>query len=135
MLRSIGAVVAGLVVAFLLMFGLEMLGMALFPPPPGLSLRDEADLARLVEMSSFGKKLWVVSGWSLASFAGGWLAARIGRRHRLVAGLAVGTFIVLGVVMNAVTIPHPMWMNALGVLLPIPLAWLGARLAMPRAPA
>ena len=31
--------------------------------------------------------------------------------------------------MNAMVIPHPLWMNLLGVVLPVPLALLGARLA------
>ena len=88
----------------------------------------------LVAMSSTGKKVWVVFGWALASLAGGWVAARMSRQHPRGAALAVATLIVVGVVMNAMAIPHPLWMNALGVLLPLPMALLGARLAR-RAPA
>ncbi|WP_454831747.1 hypothetical protein [Pseudoxanthomonas wuyuanensis] len=129
MVRTILAVLAGLLTAFLLIFGLEMLGMALFPLPPGTTLQTEADLANLVAMSSTGKKIWVVCGWAIASFAGAWVAARISRQRRVMAAVAVAAFIVAGTVMNAVAIPHPLWMNALGVLLPIPLAVLAARLA------
>lgn len=135
MLRTLLAILAGLVAAMLLIFGLELLGMALFPPPPGMVLENEADLARLVASSSNGKKAWVVSGWALASLFGGWLAALISRRHRSIAALSVAVFIIAGTVMNAMVIPHPMWMNVLGVLLPVPLAALGARIATPRHPA
>ena len=136
MLRTLLAVVAGVITAMLLMFALEAVGLMLFPPPAGLQINNEADLALLLEMSSTGKKLWVVSGWALASLAGGWVAARISRRHPRGAAVAVGTLIVVGVVMNAMAIPHPLWMNALGVLLPLPMALLGARLARrPPAPA
>ena len=134
MLRTLLAVLVGLVAAMLLIFGLESLGMMMFPPPPGMPLETEADLARLVAMSSTGKKAWVVFGWAFASFVGGWLAALISRRHRRIAALAVALFILAGTLMNAMVIPHPMWMNVLGVLLPIPLALLGAKLAMPRTP-
>jgi hypothetical protein len=41
--------------------------------------------------------------------------------------------IVVGVIANAVMIPHPPWMTIAGVLLPVPAAWLGARLATRRA--
>lgn len=132
MLRTVLGVLAGLVVAMLLIFGLEFIGMAMFPPPPGMVLQNETDLARLVAESSTGKKAWVVFGWAFASFAGGWLAAWIGHHHRRIAALAVAVFIVAGTLMNAMVIPHPVWMNVLGVLLPVPMALLGAKLATPR---
>ena len=134
MLRTLLAVVAGVITAMLLMFALEAVGLMLFPPPAGLQINNEADLALLVEMSSTGKKAWVVFGWAMASLTGGWVAARISRLHPRGAALAVATLIVIGVVMNAMAIPHPLWMNALGVLLPVPMALLGARLTR-RTPA
>ncbi len=132
MLRTILAVIAGLIVAMLLIFALESISLMLFPPPPGMKLETEADIAQLVALSSTGQKAWVVFGWAFASFVGGWIAALIARRHRRIAAGAIGVLIVIGTVMNAMAIPHPLWMNALGVLLPIPLALLGAWLAMPR---
>ena len=135
MLRTLLAVIAGVITAMLVMFGLEAAGLMLFPPPAGLQINNEADLALLVELSSTGKKAWVVFGWALASLVGGWVAARISRRHPRGAALAVATLIVVGVVMNAMAIPHPVWMNALGVLLPVPMALLGARLARRPPPA
>ena len=132
MLRTLLGIIVGLVTAMLLIFALEAAGMMVFPPPAGLQLNKEADLAQLVTQSSTGKKAWVVFGWALASFVGGWVAARIGRRYPRAAALSVAVLIMIGTVMNAMVIPHPMWMNALGVLLPVPLALLGARLAQPR---
>ena len=132
MLRTLLGIIVGLVSAMLLIFALEAAGMMVFPPPVGLQLNNEADLAQLVAQSSPGKKSWVVFGWALASFVGGWVAARIGRRYPRAAALSVAVLIMIGTVMNAMVIPHPMWMNALGVLLPVPLALLGARLAQPR---
>jgi hypothetical protein len=61
---------------------------------------------------------------------GGYVAASIARKPR--PALAVGIVIVLGVIANAVMIPHPLWMTAAGVLLPVPAAWLGAQLATRR---
>ena len=135
MLRTLLAVIAGVVTALLLMFALEAAGLMLFPPPGGLQINNEADLALLVEMSSTGKKTWVVFGWALASLVGGWVAARTSRLHPRGAALAVATLVVIGVVMNAMAIPHPLWMNALGLLLPVPMALLGARLARRTPPA
>ena len=41
----------------------------------------------------------------------------------------VGALVVAAVILNASLIPHPLWMTVTGVLLPLPAAWLGARLA------
>ncbi len=131
MLRTLLGIIVGLVTAMLLIFALEAAGMMLFPPPPSMQLNSEADLAQLVAQSSMGKKAWVVSGWALASLVGGWVAARIGRQHPRFAALSVAVLIMVGTVMNAMVIPHPMWMNLLGIALPVPLALLGARLARP----
>ena len=132
MLRSLLAIVAGLITAMLVIFGVEAVGMLLFPPPAGMPLDTEADLARLVALSSPAAKAWLVSGWALGSFVGAWVAARISRRHRRIAALVVALFIIAGTVMNAMAIAHPLWMNVLGILLPVPLALLAARLAGPR---
>src|SRR5690606_24863060 len=48
------------------------------------------------------------------------------------AALWVGGLIVAGVLLNVALPPHPTWMTVLGVLLPLPAAWLAARLASPR---
>ena len=133
MVRSTFAVLLGLVVALAAMLLLEYLGMSLFPLPPGFDLDSEADLARLVESAGMEKQLWVLMGWTLAAFAGGWVAARTTLRHRLGAALWVGGLIVAGVLLNVALLPHPAWMTVLGVLLPLPAAWFAARLARPRA--
>ena len=127
MLRTLLATLAGLITAMLVIFAVEAAGMLLFPPPAGMRLDTEADLARMVAMSSPAAKAWLVSGWALGSFIGGWVAARLSARYRRIAAAAVGLLIVAGTVMNAVVIAHPMWMNLLGILLPVPLALLAAR--------
>ena len=132
MLRTLLGIIVGLVTAMLLIFALAAAGMMVFPPPAGMQLNNQADLAQLVAQSSMGKKAWVVFGWAFASFVSGWVAARISRVYPRFAALAVAALIMIGTVMNAMVIPHPMWMNLLGVVLPVPLALLGARLARPR---
>ena len=134
MIRTTLAILLGLIVALATMLLLEYLGMSLFPLPPGIDLDSEEDLARLVASATTGKKLWVLMGWTVAAFAGGWVAARISRHHRVGAALGVGLLIVAGVVLNAAMLPHPAWMTIVGVLLPVPVAWCAARLASPRAP-
>ncbi len=132
MVRSTLTVLLGLLVALATMLLLEYIGMSLFPLPPGVTLETEEDLARIVAAAGPGKQAWVLMGWTLAALAGGWTAARAGRR-RTGEALAVGGLIVVGVLANVAMLPHPAWMTTLGMLLPLPAAWLGARLARTRA--
>lgn len=134
MIRSTFAVLLGLVIALVAMLLLEYLGMSLFPLPPGVELDNEADLAHIVESASIGKQLWVLMGWSLAAFVGGWVAAKTSLRHCSGAALWVGGLIVAGVLLNVALLPHPVWMTVLGVLLPLPAAWVAARLARSHLP-
>ena len=132
MVRSVVAVLVGLLVALATMLLVEYLGMSLFPLPPGIGLDSEEDLARLVASATLGNRLWVLMGWTLAAFAGGRVASRTSRRHRRGAALAVGALIVAGVLLNVAMLPHPAWMTVAGVLLPLPAAWLAARSGRPR---
>jgi len=132
MIRTVVAVVLGLVVALATVLLVEYLGMSLFPLPPGIDLDREEDLARLVASATLGKKLWILMAWTLASFVGAAVAARVARRHPTGAALCVGGLIVAGVLLNAALLPHPAWMTMAGVLLPVPAAWLAARLAAGR---
>ena len=79
MLRTILGIVAGVVVAFVVLMGLEMAGHAAMPPPAGLDPADPEDLKQMVASASTAAKAWVVFAWFAAAVAGGWLARRLSR--------------------------------------------------------
>lgn len=124
--RTILGVLAGLVVAWLVMSLFEFGSLALHRPPPGLDLRNPEALALHIAAAPVSAMLLVLAGWVLGAFFGAWVAARIAR-HRRVAALVIGALMVLGVVANNMLVPHPLWMTIAGILLPIPAAWLAAR--------
>ena len=123
--------VAGIVVAWLVITLSQLLSAALYPPPPGTDLTDPAALADFINTAPVTAMACVIAGYALAALSGGWVAARISRRHPRLAALIVGALVLLGVVLNYTMIPHPTWMLVSGVLLPVPMAWLGIRLARP----
>jgi hypothetical protein len=125
--RTIAGVVVGVVVAWLAIMLAEFASAPLHPMPAGLDMRDPESVAAFVATLPASALLLVLSGWVLGGLVGGYVAASISRKPR--AALTVGIVIVLGVIANAVMIPHPMWMTIAGVLLPVPAAWLGAKLA------
>lgn len=133
--RTILAVVAGVVVAWLIIVASQFAGAAAYPPPPGLDVTDPQQLAAFIQAAPPAAMGLVLGGWVFGALLGGWAAARISRRHPRTAALLVGVLVLAGVIANAMMIPHPSWMTIAGVLLPVPAAWLGARLGRRQAPA
>jgi hypothetical protein len=126
-MRIVLAIVAGLVVAVFCVAGLEMLGHMVFPPPADLDASDPADVARMMEVIPAGALLFVVVAWFVGALAGAWTANATARRA--MAGWIVAGFIVLGAVVTMVMIPHPAWMWACGILLPVLAAWIAGKAA------
>ena len=131
MVRTILGVLAGLVVAWLTISLCDFASLLLHRPPPGLDLRDPQVLVAHIAAAPPSVMLIALGGWMLAAFLGAWVAARIAR-HRRVAALLIGAMVVLIVVAKNLMISYPLWMVIAGVLLPLPLAWLAARVATPR---
>lgn len=127
--RAVLAALAGLVTMGIAVFLIEGLGHLLYPLPPGTDLSDPDTQRRLVAMVPGPAKAFVVGAWAVGSFIGAWVAARLATAHRRGAALTVGAVMVVLVAVNVSTIPHPVWMVAAGLILPIPLALAALRLA------
>ena len=132
--RTILAVV-GVVVAWLVIVLSQLAGAAAYPPPPGLDVTDPQQLAAFIQAAPAMAMAFVLAGYALAALLGGWVAARISRAHPRIAALLVGAMVLAGVIANMSMIPHPLWMTVASVLLPLPAAWLGARLSRRNPPA
>ena len=126
MLRTILGIVAGVVVAFVVLMGLEMAGHAAMPPPAGLDPADPEDLKQMVASASTAAKAWVVFAWFAAVVAGGWVARRLSRASW--AGWVIAGLIVVGGIANILMIPHPLWMQIAAVVAPLLGGWLVTRL-------
>ena len=134
--RAILGVLAGLATMFVVIMGIEYVGHMVYPPPPGLNPMVTEDLSAIMAVQPVAAKAFVVVAWVVGAFAGGWVAAKISRSYPRAAAVIVALMVVLGVVGMILQLPgHPRWMAALGLLLPIPAALLGARLAGPRVAA
>jgi hypothetical protein len=137
MLRSVLSFLVGVIVACLVVAVVESLGHTLFPPPPGIDITKPESMAQVMSQIPFGAKLAVVIAWALGSLAGGFAAAKYARQHHVVVALLVGAVLLAFGAYSLFTIPHPLWMAALGMLVPLPMAWCGAKVATakPRAAA
>ena len=131
--RAFLGVLAGLATMFVVIMGIEYVGHMVYPPPPGLNPMVTEDLSAIMAVQPVAAKAFVVVAWVVGAFAGGWVAAKVSRTYPRAAAVIVALMVVAGVVGMILQLPgHPRWMAALGLLLPIPAALLGARLAGPR---
>ena len=134
-LRSIAAVVAGFIAASIVMMIVETLNSRVLYP--GLAkaaegMTDREAIRALLATAPVGAMLVVIAGWILGGVAGGWVVARLAKRSTAAHGLALGALLTLAGVANNVMIPPPLWFWIASVLVLMPAAYLGARLAPAR---
>jgi len=109
MLRSIGGVIAGVLVGALIVYVAEAVGHSIFPPPAGVDLKDPEALKSVMGEIPLGAKIAVVIGWFAGVLGGGVAALLIAGRWAPVAWVVAATlFAMAGISLMA--IPHPLWM-------------------------
>jgi hypothetical protein len=118
--RKIGGVFLGLLAAGLVVALVEGLGQWAFPPPAGFDPK-APDLS-LVPLPAI---LSVALAWVLGPLTGGLVATWVGKPKGPVPALVVGMVFLAADIANLVLIPSPLWLWVVGLLAPLPAAWLG----------
>ena len=126
LVRYFLGLLAGAILGIVTVGLVEGAGHLIFPPPPGLDIRDPEALAALMEQVPLAAKLAVVLAWFLGALVGGWVAGRVAREPRA-AWIIAGIFIVMTAITIA-SIPHPMWMVVAGLVAPLLAAWIASRM-------
>ena len=125
--RSVGAVIAGLVASMVFIVGTEAVWAVVYPPAPGVDLHDiEACKAHIAKLPADAFVI-AVAGWGLAVLSGTWVATRLGAGRHPAHGIVVGSILLAAAVMNMSMLPCPIgfWV---GNLVVFPTAtYLGAR--------
>ncbi len=130
-LRTVLGTVVGLIVAFILILGVEAFGGVVHPIPEGFDGSTEA-MCRHVERFPGWVLAAVVPMWGLTALVGTWLARRVGTLYA--AGI-VGLLLTAAVVLNISMLPYPIWFK-ISVVIAVPAAgFVGGRLARRRSTA
>jgi hypothetical protein len=116
MVRSVLAVVLGVVVTTIVITGVESISSLLYPLPAGFDLHDREALQAFIAGLPVGAFLLVVFGWFLGTFCGAALAARVGRRTPAVHAVIVGIVSMAAGILNLAMLRHPAWVWVAGLL-------------------
>jgi hypothetical protein len=128
-MRSVGAILAGLIVAGLVVSLGESLGHWFYPPPPDFDLTTEAGRAAVLAQAPFSALLAVIFAYAAGAFTGGLTAGRIAPAAKVAHALGIGFCLTLGGVYNLLSFPHPLWMAIATLVVFLPSSWIGGRLA------
>lgn len=117
MVRILASIVAGTLVAFAVIWLVELAGHAVWPVASDLDMRDPETVARALPAIPLAAKLVVVLAWFAGALAGGVLAKRIAGSWW--AAWPIAMLVALAGIMTAMMIPQPVWMQMAAVAAPL----------------
>lgn len=130
--RSIFAVIAGVIAASAVMMLIETLnGHVLYPELGKMAevATDREAIRALLASAPVGAFLVVLLGWALGSLVGGFLAAWIGWNAPVAHALVLGGLLTLAGVANNLLLPPPGWFWIPTLVVFLPAAYAAARMA------
>ena len=127
--RGFLAIIAGMIVAFVLIFVVQTIGTRIYPPPVGMDRTNIESIKAVMAMIPLASLLFVLLSYAAGSVAGGWVAARFAPRSKMAHAMTVaGLLFCLGLA-NLITLPHPPWFWVASSAIYWIGAWSGAQAA------
>jgi len=122
----IGGFVAGTAIIYLM----ESLVHILYPLPVGIDMYDSQAMKEYVFSMPVTGLLLLIVGYEAGGFVAGFFAgllSPVNRKKRL--ALLAGALLTAGVAVNLILITHPLWFTVSSLVVFVPFAWLGAKVA------
>lgn len=126
-LRTIVAVVAGILAGAVVIFAVELFSP--HQPPADLDLNDKEKLGEWVKALPLSAYFILLLAYFLGSVTGGWVTNSIAGPLRYRPAMLTGFGLFVAGLMNLIAIPHPLWFAAVSSLMYFVGAWIGGRLA------
>lgn len=128
--KLILAVLGGVVVGVLTIFAIESVNMVRFPGPEGLNMEDKEAFNAYVASLPLSALLTVLFAFAFGSFMAGFVSSKIADSKQLVVSIICGVLLMGAGIVNIIMIPHPMWFNIVTIVIFIPMAIWGSKVAV-----
>jgi hypothetical protein len=126
-MRRVAGVIAGIVLAFVIVQAAEMGVRAMVPFPRGMDEKNMTAIKAFVATLPPSAFVLVLAGWLIGTLAGTFTAAKISRTA--MAAYVTGALLLLAGIGNAVVIPQPVWFSIISFVIFIGMTLVGARAA------
>jgi hypothetical protein len=129
-IRNILAVVTGVIIGGMVNMGLIMISGEVIPPPAGVDVTNMESLTSSMHLFESRHFIFPFLAHAFGTLVGAFVASSIAKSHKMKFALGIGTFFLLGGIMNVFMLPSPIWFAILDLLgAYIPMAWLGGKLS------
>ena len=125
--RNIGAGFAGVIIAIVSVWLVQLVGHAVYPPPEGLDAQNIEAMRAYIASLPLGAFLFVIASYFIGTLAGTCAACAIGTMLPRVFAILVGCLMLIATAMNVAMIPHPTWFIVAAVVAIFVGAWLGTK--------
>jgi disulfide bond formation protein DsbB len=128
-LRDVGAIVAGLAVAFGAIMAIQMIGHAIWAPPDDIDWNDVEAARTYISQLPFLALLFPIASYFVGAVAGPFVAGKIGTARPAVFAGVIGLVLLAATIANLIQIPHPYWFSGLALAAVLVGIWLGLQLS------
>lgn len=129
MVRNSIGLITGLVVAYIIIFLIQMTNYQLFPFPPGLSSQDSEAMKEYAASLPAMAFIVVIVAHAVGSMAGSWMACKIADHSKNKLAIGIGAFLMLMGLVNILSFSHPVWFIIIDLAIFIPSAWIGYQIS------
>jgi glyoxylase-like metal-dependent hydrolase (beta-lactamase superfamily II) len=128
MIRSALVLLAGVVVAVIVVVLMDAVAGSIYSLPPGTDPDNPESMRQALAAMPAAAHLLLLVGWILAGAVGAYLAARLATHARAIHGLIVALFVLVATVANLAAIPHPVWLWPAVIILIPAAGWAATKL-------
>ncbi|MEP6781583.1 MAG: hypothetical protein ABJC26_16915 [Gemmatimonadaceae bacterium] len=129
---NVRATLIGLGSTFALVVMFEAIGAQIWHFTDGIDMNNKDAVRAALAHAPLVAMIYLIASYGVAGLFGSFLARKMagGISTRPSRTVAIG--LLVACVFNTVTVPEPMWVSIASVLIPLPAAFLGMKLAAPK---
>lgn len=128
--KNVLGILAGCFVGMVVNMGLIMISGSVIPLPEGVDPNNMESIKENLHLYEAKHFIFPFLAHALGTLAGAFVAAKIVANNKMMFGIVIGIFFLVGGVMASMMIPAPTWFIALDLIVAyIPMGWLGGKLA------